>query len=91
MAQITINSTRIWTNGIEKEAIYLDVSSISDNLETEAKFYYSLADENLITLIAGNIYIVGDDYIKWSVNDFATNWIMNWIAAQLNLTPITIN
>jgi len=91
MAQIRIHPTLIWANGIEIEAIYLDASSIQDNLETEAKFYYSLADENHITLIAGNISIVGDDYIQWLDNDFATNWIMNWIADQLNLTPITIN
>jgi hypothetical protein len=91
MAQITINSTWIWTNGVEKEAIYLNAESIQDNLETEAKFYYLLSDENEITLIAGNISIVGDDYIQWLANDFATNWIMNWISAKLNLEPITIN
>ncbi len=91
MAQITITPTYIWTNGIEKEAIYLDASSIQDNLETEAKFYYTLSDSEHITLIAGNVSIVGDDYIAWLANDFATNWIMNYIAAQLNLTPIQIN
>ena len=90
MAQITIESTWIWTNGIEKEAIFLDASSIQDNLETEAKFYYTLSDSEHITLIFGNISIVGDDYIQWLANDFATNWIMNWIATKLNLTPITI-
>ena len=87
MAQIQINPTFIWTNGLEKEAIILDAVSIQDNLETEAKFYYTLNDVNNFTLIAGNISIVGDDYIQWLANDFSTNWIMNWIAAQLNLTP----
>jgi hypothetical protein len=91
MAQIRINLTFIWNNGVEKEAIYLDAVSIQDNLETEAKFYYQLLDENYNTLIAGNISILGDDYLLWLRNDFSTNWIMNWIASQLNLTPITIN
>jgi hypothetical protein len=91
MAQIRINLTFIWNNGIEKEAIYLDAISIQDNLETEAKFFYQLLDENYNTLIAGNISIVGDDYLLWLRNDFSTNWVMNWIATQLNLTPITIN
>ena len=90
MAQIQINPTFIWTNGVEKEAVILDAQSIQDNLETEAKFYYTLIDENNFTLIAGNITIIGDDYIQWLANDFSTNWIMNWIAAQLNLTPKTI-
>lgn len=90
MAQIQINPTFIWTNGIEKEAVILGAQSIYDNLETEAKFYYTLYDINDFTLIAGNINIVGDDYIQWLINDFATNWIMNWIASQLNLTPKTI-
>ena len=87
MAEIQINPTYIWTNGLEKEAIILDAVSIQDNLETEAKFYYTLNDNNNFTLIAGNISIVGNDYIQWLANDFSTNWIMNWIAAQLNLTP----
>ena len=91
MAQIRINLTFIWNNGVEKEAIFLNAESIQDNLETEAKFYYTLLDIDYKNLIAGNISIVGDDYIQWLTNDFATNWIMNWIAAQLNLTPITIN
>jgi hypothetical protein len=91
MAQITINSKWIWTNGVEKQAIYLQAISIADNLETEAKFYYSLLDSEHIILIAGNVSIVGDNYIQWLANDFSTNWIMNWISAQLNLTPITIN
>jgi len=91
MAQIRINLTFIWNNGVEKEAIYLDAASIQDNLETEAKFYYSLLDENYTTLITGNISIVGDEYLLWLRNDFSTNWIMNWIASQLNLTPVTIN
>jgi len=91
MAQIRINLTFIWTNGVEKEAIYLNAVSIQDNLETEATFFYSLLDENYKALITGNISIVGDDYIQWLANDFSTNWVMNWIAAQLNLTPITIN
>jgi hypothetical protein len=91
MAQIRINLTFIWNNGNEKEAIYLDAVSIQDNLETEARFNYSLLDENYNTLIVGSISIVGNDYIQWLANDFSTNWVMNWIATQLNLTPITIN
>jgi hypothetical protein len=90
MAQIRINPTFIWTNGIEKEAIYLDSVSIQDNLETEAKFYYKLIDVNFFTLIAGNISINGDDYVQWLANDFSTNWIMNWISTKLNLTPTPI-
>jgi hypothetical protein len=91
MAQIRINITFIWNNGIEKEAIYLDAVSTKDNLETEAIFYYNLLDENYTILANGFINIVGDDYIQWLANDFSTNWIMNYIATQLNLTPITIN
>jgi hypothetical protein len=90
MAQIRINITFIWNNGIEKEAIYLDAVSTKDNLETEAIFYYNLLDENYTILANGFINIVGDDYIQWLANDFSTNWIMNWIATQLNLTPTPI-
>jgi hypothetical protein len=91
MAQITIQTTFIWNNGIEKEAIYLNAYSIQDNLETSAQFYYQLLDVNDKSLIDGNISCTGDAYIQWLANDFATNWIMNYIASELNLTPITIN
>jgi hypothetical protein len=88
MAQIKINQTFIWTNGIEKIAIFLNANSILDNLETAATFEYSLLDENETTLISGYININGDNYIQWLTNNFSTNYVMNWIAAQLNLTPI---
>ena len=91
MAQIQITPTFIWHNGIEETAKYLNATSISDNLETEANFYYQLLDINNKSLINGNISCVGDAYIQWLSNDFATNWIMNYIATQLNLTPVTIN
>jgi len=90
MAQIRINITFIWNNGIEKEAIYLDAVSTKDNLETEATFYYNLLDENYTILANGFINIVGDDYLLWLSNNFSTNWVMNWIAKQLNLTPTPI-
>jgi hypothetical protein len=91
MAQIQINATFIWNNGIESVAKYLDAQCIQDNLETAAKFYYTLLDINYNTLISGNVTINGDQYIQWLANDFSTNWIMNYIAAQLNLTQIQIN
>lgn len=87
MAQIEINPTFIWTNGIEKEAIFLNAYAISDNLETYAQFYFQLLDVENKKLIDGNIAIDNDNYLQWLANDFATNWIMNWIASQLNLTP----
>ena len=90
MAQITIHPIFIWNNGIENEAIYLIANSISDNLETFAQFYYQLLDTNKKILINGSIVCEGDAYIQWLANDFSTNWIMNWIAAQLNLTPTPI-
>jgi hypothetical protein len=91
MAQIRIHPVFIWNNGVEQEAVFLYANSISDNLETSAQFYYNLLDINNKSLIDGNISCEGDAYIQWLANDFATNWIMNYIATQLNLTPITIN
>jgi hypothetical protein len=90
MAQIQISPTFIWNNGIEKEAIYLYVNTIQDNLENEAKFYYELLDINNKSLINGYISCQDDSYIQWLANDFSTNWIMNYIATKLNLTPVTI-
>jgi len=87
MAQINIQPVFIWVNGVEITATKLNAYSIYDNLENESKFYYELQNENQ-TLINGNISIIGDAYIQWLINDFATLWALEYICTQLNLIPI---
>ena len=87
MANIIIEPVNVWLNGNVLTANNLEVISLNDNLESEAKFYYSLR-LNTTNLQEGNIWINGDNYIQWLANDFSTLWILQFICEQLNLTPI---
>lgn len=89
MANILIQPVQIWSNGQIIAGNNLEAYSIYDNLKSESKFYYQI-QKDAQSLITGNISIVGDDYLLWLRNDFSTNWIMNWIASELNLTPTII-
>lgn len=87
MAQINIQPVFIWKNGVEITATQLNANSIFDNLENESKFYYQLQNDTQ-NLIEGNIFISGDAYIQWFVNDFSTLWALEYICTELNLIPI---
>jgi len=87
MANITIQPVQIWNNGTTTAANNLEAYSIYDNLENEAKFYYTIK-QDLISLVSGNVSIIGDAYIQWLANDFSTLWALENICEQLNLTPI---
>jgi hypothetical protein len=87
MANILIQSVQIWSNGQTLTANNLEAYSIYDNLETESKFYYQVQKDNQ-SLTAGNVSIVGDDYILWQANGFDTQWALTYICMKLNLTPI---
>jgi hypothetical protein len=87
MANILIQPVQIWNNGTTTAANNLEAYSIYDNLENEAKFYYTIKHD-LISLVFGNVSIIGDAYIQWLANDFSTLWALENICEQLNLTPI---
>jgi len=87
MANIIIQPVQIWNNGTTTAANNLEAYSIYDNLENEAKFYYTIK-QDLISLVSGNVSIIGNAYIQWLANDFSTLWALENICEQLNLTPI---
>lgn len=68
-------------------ATILNSYVINDNLLTSATFWYGLMSEtpdgNIGTqLTQGNLTMTGEDYVTYSTNTFA--W--DWVAAQLGLT-----
>lgn len=87
MANITIQPVQIWINGITNAGNNLEAYSIYDNLENEAKFYYTINQDKNV-LVSGNVTIIGDTYIQWLLADFSTLWALENICGQLNLTPI---
>ena len=85
-----INPVSIWTNGKSEDANVFSLVSISDNLLDTASFYYQLIDDDSteepptqMQLAQGNLTLGPTEYPQW---DGSNDWIMNWAAAQLNLT-----
>ena len=85
-----INPVSIWTNGKSEDANVFSLVSISDNLLDTATFYYQLIDDDSteepptqMQLAQGNLTLGPTEYPQW---DGSNDWIMNWAAAQLNLT-----
>jgi hypothetical protein len=88
--QKAINPVSIWTNGKSEDANVFSLVSISDNLLDTATFYYQLIDDDSteepptqMQLAQGNLTLGPTEYPQW---DGSNDWIMNWAAAQLNLT-----
>ena len=85
-----INPLQIWLDGKTQSALFLIANSISDDLSTQATFYYALFAENVqdpnITgekLADGNLTLSGADYLAW---DGSNTFAFDWIAKQLNVT-----
>ena len=90
-----IESVTIWNDGEQKTASILTAKIVQDNLETECNFFYELSEggqgtEEMplikgITLVAGNVPMIGDTYLTW---DGDNNFAFSYIAEKLNLTLI---
>ena len=65
-------------------ATILNAYCISDNLNNSAFFYYALLSDTQVQLSQGNLVMTGEDYVAYSTNQYA--W--DWIAQQLNVTII---
>ena len=97
--QKAIEPVQIWYNGQTDEAVVLNLISVNDNLQNSATFYYSLLGAAPVTqsevaveptpamggatLTQGNLTLGPDQYPEW---DGSNAWILDWAAAQLNLT-----
>jgi hypothetical protein len=78
----TISPVQSWTNGQSVQATILNAYAVNVALGTSATFYYSLLDDKQVMVAQGNLNMIGEDYQKWSVDQYA--W--DWIATELNLT-----
>jgi len=83
----TIQPVTSWANGSAVQAKILNAYVISDNLSTQAQFYYSLLEENddlsVGAVVAqGNLTMTGTDYLAYETNNYA--W--DWVASTLKLT-----
>jgi hypothetical protein len=88
-----IQPVMVWSNGREVQANGLNSYVVSDNLSTQAIFYYGVGDivynlfpalPSVNVLSSGYLTMTGKDYTDWQTNQYA--W--DWVASQLNLTIV---
>ena len=82
----TIQPVSIWYNGSMVQATIYNMVSISDNLSTNATFYYQLFSANNEQLVQGNLTMDGADYTTYSSSTSSNEFAYTWGAGKLNLT-----
>ena len=82
----TIQPVSIWYNGSMVQATIYNMVSISDNLSTNATFYYQLFSANNEQLVQGNLTMDGADYTTYSTSTSSNEFAYTWGAGKLNLT-----
>jgi hypothetical protein len=90
-----IESVTIWNDGEQKTANILTAKIVDDNLQSACNFYYELCEGGqgteemplikVLTLVAGNVPMSGQDYLNWDNSNEAA---YVYIAEKLNLTLI---
>jgi len=83
-----IQPVSIWYNGQMLQATIYNMTSISDNLSTEAIFYYQLLSSTNQQLATGNLTMTGFDYEAYSTSPDSNSYAYQWGATQLNLTLV---
>jgi hypothetical protein len=83
-----IQPVSIWYNGQMVPATIFNMTSISDNLSTQASFYYQLLSADNIALTNGNLIMEGTDYVNYSTNTDSNDYAYQWGAEKLNLTLV---
>jgi len=83
-----IQPVSIWYNGQMVQATIFNMTSISDNLSSEAVFYYQLLSATNQQLADGNLTMSGFDYGAYSSSPDSNAYAYQWGATQLNLTLI---
>ena len=83
-----IQPVSIWYNGSMILATIFNMTSISDNLSTEATFYYQLFSADNIQLAQGNLTMSGADYATYSSSLDSNDYAYTWGATQLNITLV---
>ena len=62
-----IDKVKVWQNGVVYDADDIDVVCVWDDLETTARFYYTLSDSTGAVVTSGNVELTGEDYKDYAI------------------------
>jgi len=57
-----IDKVKVWQNGVVYDADDIDVVCVWDDLQTTARFYYTLSDSTGKVVTSGNVELTGTKY-----------------------------
>jgi len=57
-----IDKVKVWVNGVTYDADDIDVVCVWDDLQTTARFYYTLSDSTGKVVTTGNVELTGTKY-----------------------------
>ena len=57
-----IDKVKVWVNGVTYDADDIDVVCVWDDLQTTARFYYTLSDSTGAVVTSGNVELTGAKY-----------------------------
>lgn len=83
---IDISPLEVWKDRAVLTEDKLLLRVVSDDLFSQAVFYYELRTVGDDVVTNGNITMAGTDYTTWNANPDATPAAFAWAADQLNLT-----
>ena len=76
-----IKPIQIWTLGQVKTGDTLTTYVVGDNLQDSATFYFSIGNEQEV-LTQGNLSMTGEDYERFTSNEYAYDWVLNKLGLQ---------
>lgn len=84
-----IEPVSIWVNGSLKQANFINMYIVNDNLRDSATFYYALIqEEDNLMLANGNLTMSGEEYEAWDESGNINDNAYIWGAKKLNLVII---
>lgn len=61
-----IDKVKVWVNGVTYDADDIDVVCVWDDLQTTARFYYTLSDSTGAVVTSGNVELTGQKYKNYA-------------------------
>jgi hypothetical protein len=80
-----IQAKSIWINGEEKNAEFINVVSIYDDLFSRAIFHYQLLTIEQLELAKGNVDISDENYLLWGTANDINLSAYEYVTTKLNL------
>lgn len=80
-----INKLKVWVNGVTYDADDIDVVCVWDDLQSVARFYYTLSDSTGVVVSSGNVELKGDKYEDYSTKPNHADRAVVLVMRELNL------